>query len=342
MPDLTNDYIKSQKPWIKMAMKGKTMWFGVQATGMKEGIFKVSKKKGEVTDKNILANEPFDQKGKAEKEGKKANTEGIANTMFGKCEGDLKTGVLKLAIEKGQLKETHLKFTRYFIATVCKLKMVKEVVSGAVVGNVDENAKLEPAPTAASVTARVATLREKLKAAGGNADITKRLDAAEGLSQTNPEGADDELDVLQGEIDQLAAKGGGGTAVNAKLAPARQSWKSASDAVDKQVEAIKAAILKENDDQLRDIANFGLTGIDGGFRFKLNTALTEVEKASDPAARKKASAAAQAAMKELLKHVNGDDRVKVLADPPNGWPKVTFKDTINPALTELAKALTDK
>jgi hypothetical protein len=34
--------------------------------------------------------------------------------------------------------------------------------------------------------------------------------------------------------------------------------------------------------------------------------------------------------------------VKVLADPPNGWPKVTFKDTINPALTELAKALTEK
>jgi hypothetical protein len=209
---------------------------------------------------------------------------------------------------------------------------------------VDENEKSPEQATAATVAKRVEDLRKRLAAAGGNTEIGGQLDAAGRLALTNAEEADDDLDDAENKIVALEAKAkdgkGGGAALNGKLATARKSWGTASAAVDKQLEALKAAMLKENDEQLKDIANYGLTGVDGGFRSKLNAALKNVEdKSGDAGELKKASAAAQSAMKDLLKHVGGDDRVKVIADPPNGWPKVTVKDTINPALKELADAL---
>lgn len=345
MPELSKEYKKAQKPWIKIAMKGRPLWFGLQSQGL-EGLFRVSKKKGEVTKQKLFEGKPFDE---AEKDGKDANKDGIGTkAVMGVCQkGPNKT--LQLMVVKGGLTDAHLKFVRKFIAQKLKIKSVKDVVLAEVADEsqlpkVDENAKPPEEVTSASVGKRVEELKKRLAAAGGNTAIGGELDAAGRLAQTNPEDADDDLDEVEGKIADLEAKakdgkGGGGAAVNGKLASARTSWKSASDSVDKQLGDLKAAMLKEKDEQIRDIANYGLNGVDGGFRLKLNTALTEVEKATDPAARKKASAVAQSAMKDLLKHVGGDERIKVLADPPNGWPKVNIKDTVNPALKELATAL---
>jgi hypothetical protein len=341
MPDVTKEYIKSQKPWIKIAMKGRPLWFGMQSQGL-EGLFRISKKKGEVTKQKLFEGKPFDESSKG---GKEANTDGIGTkAVMGVCQKGA-AGRLKLLVVKGSLTEGHLKFARIFISRTMKVKSVKEVIVSEVADEsqlpkVDEDAKTPEEATSGSVAKRVEGLKKRLTALGGNPALVGEVDAAGRLAQTNPEEADEALDEVEEKIIELEAKGKGGAApLNGKLVSAIKSWSTASSAVDKQLGDIKAAMLKEKDDAIRDIANSGLADVDGGFRNKLNAALKELAAAGDDGARKKASTAAQAAMKDLLKHVGGDERIKVLADPPNGWPKCTIKETMNPALKELAVAL---
>jgi len=343
MPQLSDKYIKSQKPWIKIAMKGRPLWFGIQCQGQ-DGLFRVSKKKGEVTKQKLCEGKPFDEEGKDAAEAKEANSKGLdGKAAMGVCQrGD--KGILKLMVVKGQMTEQQRKFARIFITRKLKLKSIKDVAFAEVeegqLPKVDEDAKTPEEATSGSIAKRVEDLKKRLTALGGNPALVGEIDAAGRLGQTNPEDADEALDEVEEKISELEAKGKGGTPpANGKLVAALKTWNSASAAVDKQLNDIKAAMLKEKDDAIRDIASYGLTDVDGGLRNKLNAALKEVAIAGDEGARKKASTAAQAAMKDLLKHVGGDDRIKVLSDPPNGWPKCTIKDTITPALKELATAL---
>lgn len=383
MPKVTNEYIKSQKPWIKIAMKGRPLWFGLQAAGL-EGLFRISKKKAEVAKQKLVDGKPFDETGKTGKEGEKANKDGLdGKAAMGVCQGG--NGVLKLFVVKGGLTEGHLKFARIFISKQLKVKSVKKVELAEVADETklpmvpDKDPKDSEKATAGALAGRVTALQGRLAKAGGSEAVTRKLDAANAAVKSDPDSAEDQLDEVDAAISVLEAArtvkdpkvlpavqeklkawdldgaealveaaGGkvgdvapdtkGPPVGDGKLAAAKKTWETASAAVDKQLSDLQGVMRKHADEQVREIAEFGLTGVDGGIRAQLKTVLAEVEGAGDAGARKKATAAAQKVIAELGKHVGKDERVKVCDDNPFG-AKVQIKETINAALKELATAL---
>lgn len=118
---------------------------------------------------------------------------------------------------------------------------------------------------------------------------------------------------------------------------ARAGWQDAIEAVQGQIAALQAELRKSGDDDLVDIAEYGLNAVTDGNRVRLAAALLELGDASAEALQKAGGKVLSAAA-EFRGLVESDERVAVLDDNPFKIP-VTIRATLGPALKGLEDAL---
>ena len=119
---------------------------------------------------------------------------------------------------------------------------------------------------------------------------------------------------------------------------AKKAWREASDAVDSQITRLQGALKNSGDEDLEEIAEFGLNGVTGNFKTPLMAALLNIDGAGNPDALKKAAGNAGTVIKGFRQHLDSDESVEACDDNPFGV-KVTIRQTLSGALTQLEQAL---
>ena len=120
-------------------------------------------------------------------------------------------------------------------------------------------------------------------------------------------------------------------------ASARQGWQAASEAVDGQISGLQAVLRKTGDDQLEEIAEFGLNGVTGNHRVPLMAALMELGD-GNPATLGKAGPKALGIIDAFRSYLESSEQVEVCDANPFGAP-VAIRATLVPALAQMAAAL---
>jgi hypothetical protein len=201
---LNSDFAKEQKSWVKRAMKGRPLYFGLQAQAAKKGKFVVSRKPGDVKPNSVKELEVYEGDGKDKEKAAEKNTIPGAAAM-GVCQGE--NGTLKLYFERGRAVPAAERFVKYFVTREVKCKLVKRVQIAEVEqlpAVPDKDAGDAQPATAAAVEARVKELAQRSKAAGGDAyGLPERLKQALALAKTDAGTADDALDDVEYVIGTL-------------------------------------------------------------------------------------------------------------------------------------------
>lgn len=120
-------------------------------------------------------------------------------------------------------------------------------------------------------------------------------------------------------------------------AAARQAWQDASDAVDSQISQLQKALRESGDEELEEIAEFGLNGVTGGFKVPLLASLRDVDNAVGEQ-QAKAIAKARTVVADFLKHLSASEQVAACDDNPFGV-SVTIRDSLGQSLAQLSSAL---
>lgn len=114
-------------------------------------------------------------------------------------------------------------------------------------------------------------------------------------------------------------------------------WRAANDAVDEQITNLQKALRATKDEELREIADFRLSAVTGGFRTGVMTALIEIGN-GDVAVLRKHAAKTLDLVGGLRSRIEGDKRVAACDTNPFGV-SVAIRGTLAPALGDLAAAL---
>ena len=120
---------------------------------------------------------------------------------------------------------------------------------------------------------------------------------------------------------------------------AQSAWMEASDEVDEQITALQRKLREQDDEELHEIAEFGLNALTGNFKVPLMAALRDLDSANDdslPGAAKKA----RDIVVKFKAHVASSPQIAACDDNP--WSsdcKVTIVSTLGGALDEMDKAL---
>jgi hypothetical protein len=125
----------------------------------------------------------------------------------------------------------------------------------------------------------------------------------------------------------------GDVAEGAGLRAAAAAWRGASDAVDGQIAKLQAVLRDSDDDELREIAEYGLNGVTGGFKVPLMAALQDAEKGDQ-----RGLTSLRAIIAAFSAHLERDTRIAACDDNPFGIP-VAIRATLGPALAQLARSL---
>lgn len=122
---------------------------------------------------------------------------------------------------------------------------------------------------------------------------------------------------------------GGGDRGAADLSAALAAWRQALDKVDGQISALQSVLRSSPDEDLHEIAEFGLNAITGSNKIKLQAALLEIPAKKAVAARLAGAFAA---------HLATDKRVAACDANPFGVA-LSIRATLVPALGALQAAL---
>jgi hypothetical protein len=125
------------------------------------------------------------------------------------------------------------------------------------------------------------------------------------------------------------AAGSGPEALGAAIA----AWHDASDAVDGQIGSLQTALRNSDDEELREIGEYGLNAVTGGFKVKLMAALAGAERGVAGDVAKLA-----ALVPQFRAHLEEDERVEACDDNPFGVA-VSIRATLVPVLDQLARGL---
>src|ERR1700722_15975582 len=120
-------------------------------------------------------------------------------------------------------------------------------------------------------------------------------------------------------------------------ADAAARWRDASDAVDAQISQLQSALKQTDDEELHEIAEFGLNGITGGTKVKLMAAIRDVSSAGAVVPPAVVGKARQAVV-QFGSQIEGDERVDACDENPFGVT-VSIRASFAPALAGLEKAL---
>lgn len=95
----------------------------------------------------------------------------------------------------------------------------------------------------------------------------------------------------------------------------RGAWEAAMEKVDGQLRALQRTLRETDDDELHEIAEFGLNGITSGFRVPFDAALMEVDRA--PSSSRAASIGSLAKRAhDFADHLTSDPRVEAVEGNP--------------------------
>jgi len=150
-------------------------------------------------------------------------------------------------------------------------------------------------------------------------------------------------------LDQLAARTGssdtssatakspGNDAFAQSWAAAKQAWEAANKDSSAQIEKLQKALRESGDEDLAEIAEFGLNGVTGNFKVRLMAAIVAMDSAN---AEARAGIAKRAAsiVSGFRSHIDTHPQVKACDENPLGVP-VNIRSSIGGALTELSKVL---
>lgn len=188
--ELDRKFATTQKALMKLTMKGRPLYFGIQAQAMKSGKFVASKKKGEVAAAKLKDREIYVGKD-AEKKNKNS-----APPAMGVITGD--KGILTLHFEKGKAKPAATKFTKFYLQKEMKYKAVRKVVIQEVdvLPTVPEKSDLDDIkPTLEAVRERATGLIQRLQIVGGDrGGLGAAVKQALATAATDPAAAEDLLD----------------------------------------------------------------------------------------------------------------------------------------------------
>jgi hypothetical protein len=119
---------------------------------------------------------------------------------------------------------------------------------------------------------------------------------------------------------------------------AKQAWRDSMDTVNAQITRLQSALKSSGDDDLEEIAEFGLNGVTGNFKTPLMAALLNIDAAADAAALKKAASNAAGIIQGFRQHLDSDEAVEACDDNPFGV-KVSIRETVGGGLSQLEEAL---
>ena len=122
-----------------------------------------------------------------------------------------------------------------------------------------------------------------------------------------------------------------------KWKPVRAAWQSASDTVDQQMKQLQQALLKTNNQQLHEIAEFGLNGVTDDLKVPLLAALHELDGTSAEKLPQFAGKVRDVAAK-FQAHLASDERVTV-CDKNHFRVNVTIRKLLIPALAKMQEVL---
>ena len=119
---------------------------------------------------------------------------------------------------------------------------------------------------------------------------------------------------------------------------AKSGWSAAMDDVDGQISELQKAMRASPDEEIRDIAEFGLNGVTGGFKVMLMTYMMELGDGTNAAALHKSGANLLGAVADFRTLLDKDEQIAVMDDNPFNCV-VSVRDTLGPALTALEAAV---
>lgn len=117
------------------------------------------------------------------------------------------------------------------------------------------------------------------------------------------------------------------------LQEAIQQFRDASEAVDAQIAGLQQALRGSDDEELRDIGEFGLNAVTGNFRVPLMAALMAAQQGGERGAAELGKAVAA-----YRNHIEADEGVEACDENPFGVA-VSIRSTLVPALDQLARSL---
>jgi hypothetical protein len=151
------------------------------------------------------------------------------------------------------------------------------------------------------------------------------------------------LDDLEKRVRQVGAglPSAGGAALSPQFSKlweqAKAAWEGALDTVNGQLEKLRIALIDEKDPELKRIAEFGLNAMTADHKVPLQAAILDLDRTPDNA-KAKIIGQAKELVTEFRDHIETDERVEVCDDNPFNV-KVTIRATLDPALAQMEKAL---
>jgi hypothetical protein len=202
---MNSEFAKEQKSWIKRALKGRPVYFGLQAQGAKKGKLILSKKKGDVKPEKVKSLEIYEGDGKDQAKAKEKNDIQAVPAM-GVCQGK-EGGTLELMFERGSNPSVAAQFVKYFVTREVKCKSVRKVSVSEVdvLPGVPDKDDGDGAPvTAKSIESRAKALEARSTEAGGDKlGIPERIKQAAAQAARKPDDADEALDEIEFAIGTL-------------------------------------------------------------------------------------------------------------------------------------------
>jgi hypothetical protein len=113
------------------------------------------------------------------------------------------------------------------------------------------------------------------------------------------------------------------------------AWRKASETTDVQIAALQRRLRASGDNELKEIAEYGLNGVTGGFKVKL---LAMLQESAGGAPNASQAARALPIVNGFRAHIARDQRVQACDENPWNVP-MSLRSTLGGALTQLDAAL---
>jgi hypothetical protein len=118
---------------------------------------------------------------------------------------------------------------------------------------------------------------------------------------------------------------------------AKKSWQLAIESVDTQIAKLQSTLKSSGDEDLQEIAKFGLSGLTGNFKTPLMAVIAEIESAQGDALVAHARKAVELSG-NFLKHITSSPKIEACDENPFGV-QMTIRKTLGDALSQFNDAL---
>lgn len=186
---------------------------------------------------------------------------------------------------------------------------------------------------------RMAALAQRIQQAATAATLKSTLQRAVAAFQDRiKEGKAEEARAALADVEAVLAGGAGADArLLERWQAARQGWQAAVESVDDQINALARALRESGNEDLREIADSGLSSVTGGYRTRMTAAMIDIG-VGDVAKLRKNGARAAGFTEKLIDQIDGDARV-IACDTISFGVPVSIRATLGPALKGLAGVL---